>query len=148
MILIGTFACYFGAKYVVLSASDLAYTAKIPTQVVAATIVGFGTGFPEFVVSMMAVRRKKLDIAYGNLIGSNIVDPCVSVSLGILASEITVSKVELMGILGKLLPIAIIVDIFIIFAFNRKQSSKKFGTIVGIILIGFYCFFLIFSLVG
>jgi cation:H+ antiporter len=146
-IFMGTFACYIGAKYVVLSGSNLAYSMHVSPHVVAATIVGFGTGFPEFAVSVMAIRRKNLDIAYGNLLGSNIVDPCVSISLGILTKEIFMTASEVGHILTRLLTIAIIIDIFIVFSFSRKEGTRKHGLFTGLILILSYVLFLISSFI-
>jgi cation:H+ antiporter len=145
MVFAGTFLCYIGATNVVRSGSNLAYMLDVSPQVVAATIVGFGTGFPEFVVSVMAIRRKKLDIAYGNLLGSNIVDPLVSISLGILTQEIALSAADLSHIFLGLLPIAIAIDFFIILSFSRKDCTKKRGLITGGILILIYMIFMLSS---
>lgn len=142
LILVGTFACYIGATYVVFAGSNIAYLNNVPEHIVAATIIGFGTGFPEFVVSVMAIRKKKLEIAYGNLIGSNIVDPLVSISLGILTQELFLSTSAVNHILTSLVPLAIILDLYIIILFRRKDSTKKQGLFIGIGLVCFYFVFL------
>lgn len=147
IILIATLFCYLGAIFVVQSGSNLARSFNISEHVIGATIVGFGTGFPEFVVSFMALKKKKIDIAYGNLLGSNIVDPLLSISLGVLIRPIEISPQALNGILGILLPIAIIVDLYIIFIFNRKNNKHWQGILFGILFLGLYLTFLLLVMI-
>ncbi len=142
IILLGAFLCYIGATFCVTGGVNIARGFQVPEHVVGATIVGFGTGFPEFVVSMMAIRKKRVEIAYGNLIGSNIVDPLLSISLGVMVSPFTLDAPSLAGILGFLLPFAVIVDVFIIVIFRRKKTSKTQGWIFGLIFLGLYTGFL------
>ncbi len=142
IILLGAFLCYIGATFCVTGGVNIARGFQVPEHVVGATIVGFGTGFPEFVVSMMAIRKKRVEIAYGNLIGSNIVDPLLSISLGVMVSPFALDAPSLAGILGFLLPFAVIVDVFIIVIFRRKKTSKTQGWIFGMIFLALYAGFL------
>ncbi len=142
IILLGAILCYIGATFCVTGGVNIARGFYVPEHVIGATIVGFGTGFPEFVVSIMAIRKKRVEIAYGNLIGSNIVDPLLSISLGVMVSPFTLDATSLAGILGFLLPFAIAVDVFIIIIFRRKKSSQTQGWIFGLIFLGFYATFL------
>jgi cation:H+ antiporter len=146
LVIFGTLLCYVGASFVVDSGSNIATSFGVSEHVIGATIVGFGTGFPEFIVSIQAVRKKKFDIAFGNLLGSNIVDPLLSISLGVLFKPIALGPEALTGILGFLLPFAIIVDVFVILIFNRKSNTKTQGIIIGSIFILLYCCFLAGSL--
>lgn len=146
IILMGALLCYVGATFCVTGGVNLARGAQVPEHVVGATIVGFGTGFPEFVVSVMAIRKKRVEIAYGNLIGSNIVDPLLSISLGVMVSPFTLDAISLGGILGFLLPFAVTVDVFIIVIFRRKKSTKIQGLVYGLIFLGLYFGFLLGTL--
>lgn len=53
------------------SAKDLAVVTGLGTSVVGAWLVGFATSLPELVTSVSAVRMGALDLAVGNLFGSN-----------------------------------------------------------------------------
>ncbi len=44
----------------------------VSDKLIALTIIAFGTSLPEFVTSIIAVTRKRYDLAIGNVIGSNI----------------------------------------------------------------------------
>ena len=62
----------YGANILVDSASSLAKRFNIPNIVIGLTIVAFGTSMPEFVVNTFAAYQSHADIAFGNIIGSNI----------------------------------------------------------------------------
>ena len=61
-----------GATYLVDGAIDLARAAGVSETVVGLTIVSVGTSLPELVTSVMAALRRQGDVAFGNVLGSNI----------------------------------------------------------------------------
>jgi cation:H+ antiporter len=62
----------FGARFLVSGAIDLAKGLGVSDTIIGLTIVAVGTSMPELVTSVMAAIRKHADVAYGNIIGSNI----------------------------------------------------------------------------
>ena len=54
------------------AASTLARTAGISDSVIGSTIVAAGTSTPEFAVSIVAMRRGRLGVSVGNVVGSNV----------------------------------------------------------------------------
>jgi cation:H+ antiporter len=61
-----------GSQLLVGGATRLAADLGIPDIVVGLTVVAAGTSLPELVTSVVAVRRGELDIAVGNVVGSNL----------------------------------------------------------------------------
>ena len=61
-----------GARLLVDSATDIALTFGISEAVIGLTIVAVGTSLPELATSLIAAWRNQMDIAVGNIIGSNI----------------------------------------------------------------------------
>jgi len=61
-----------GANLLVDNASSLAKPLNIPTMVIASTIISIGTSLPELATSVIAARKKNIDLAIGNIVGSNI----------------------------------------------------------------------------
>ncbi|MGH9135797.1 MAG: calcium/sodium antiporter [Acidimicrobiales bacterium] len=61
-----------GADAFVLGAARLAVSAGVSPLVIGAVVVGFGTGTPELLVSASAAADGSLDLATGNVIGSNL----------------------------------------------------------------------------
>ena len=61
-----------GARLLVDAAIELATLWDVPDAVVGLTIVAVGTSLPELVTSVVAAIRREGDIAFGNVVGSNI----------------------------------------------------------------------------
>lgn len=61
-----------GARLLVDSATDMARTFGISEAVIGLTIVAVGTSLPELATSLIAAWRKEIDIAVGNIVGSNV----------------------------------------------------------------------------
>jgi cation:H+ antiporter len=62
----------FGGKFLVDGAVSLARGFGISETVIGLTIVAVGTSMPELVTSVVAGLRKQGDVAFGNIVGSNI----------------------------------------------------------------------------
>lgn len=61
-----------GGYLLVTGAVELARDFGISETVIGLTIVAVGTSLPELVTSVMAAIRKETDVAFGNIVGSNI----------------------------------------------------------------------------
>lgn len=73
-----------GADLLVDGASSLALRLHIRPIVIGLTVVAFGTSTPELVVNLIAAFKGTHDIAFGNIIGSNIVN--ILLILGVAAA--------------------------------------------------------------
>lgn len=71
-LVIGGALIVFGSDLTVDGACGLAQMAGISERVVGLTIVACGTSLPELVTSLVAAKKKHVDIAIGNIVGSNI----------------------------------------------------------------------------
>lgn len=71
-IVIGIAAIAAGGKMVVVGASDIAKSFGMSDNLIGMTIVALGTSLPELVTSVVAARKNEVDMALGNVIGSNI----------------------------------------------------------------------------
>jgi cation:H+ antiporter len=65
-------ALIVGADFIVNHSENLAVRLNIPQFIIGATLVAFGTSFPEMATTVMANFNGKPDIAISNVIGSNI----------------------------------------------------------------------------
>jgi len=71
-VLLGLIGLYFGGKYLVEGAVNIAELLGMSERVIGLTIIAVGTSLPELATSIVAARKKKPDIIIGNVIGSNI----------------------------------------------------------------------------
>lgn len=83
-----------GADAFVLGAARMATVLRISPVVIGAVVVGFGTGAPELLVSSSAAAAGSLDIAVGNVVGSNLANlTLVLGTAGLIARPETVPRV-------------------------------------------------------
>jgi cation:H+ antiporter len=61
-----------GGNILVSGAIELARSFGISQAVIGVTVVAIGTSLPELVTSVVAALRREADVAFGNIIGSNI----------------------------------------------------------------------------
>lgn len=76
----------------VIGAARLAARLRLSTVVIGAVVIGFGTSAPEMVVSGLAAAQGSLDIAVGNVIGSNIANLSLVLGLSALVVPIVVGS--------------------------------------------------------
>lgn len=72
MIVVGLTGLIIGGKWVVDSATDIARIFGLSEALIGLTIVAVGTSLPELATSAVAAYKKNVDIAVGNIVGSNI----------------------------------------------------------------------------
>ena len=75
-LVLGVVGIYFGGKWVVDGAVVIASQLGLSEFLISATVIALGTSLPELVVSIAAVRRGDIDLAVGNVIGSNVFNIC------------------------------------------------------------------------
>ena len=81
---IGLILLVRGADEMVKCAIHIAQKYKIPQSIVGAVYIGFGTSAPEWVASTTAVLQGDLPLAIGNIIGSNIANSLLVLSILLL----------------------------------------------------------------
>ncbi len=72
VIILSTVGLMFGAKLLVLGATDIALFLNVSERAISVSIIAVGTSLPELVTSVTAAIKKESDISIGNIIGSNI----------------------------------------------------------------------------
>lgn len=62
----------FGAEMLVGGAVNIASTVGVSDRIIGITVVAIGTSLPELFASVMAARKGVVDLAVGNVVGSNL----------------------------------------------------------------------------
>ncbi len=89
---LGLAALILGAELLVRGASRLALTLGISPLVVGLTVVAFGTSSPELAISVQAAWYGQVDIALGNVVGSNIFNVLFILGLSALITPLVVHQ--------------------------------------------------------
>lgn len=80
------------SEHFVLGAARIAAHLRLSTVVIGAVVIGFGTSAPELVVSGLAAGQGSLDIAAGNIIGSNVANLSLVLGLAAMVTPIVVAS--------------------------------------------------------
>ena len=135
-IVCGLIAVLFGSDWVVDGASDIALAFGLSQNLVGLTIVACGTSLPELVTSIVASKKNEVDMALGNVIGSNIFN--ILLILG-LAAVITPVAFNVENIIDLVILIVFSTEVFF---FARKGHDIKKSE--GIIMIAEYIAYLVY----
>lgn len=136
---IGILGIVIGGDMVVDSATSIATLFGMSANLVGLTIVAIGTSLPEFVTSIVAIKKGETEIAIGNVIGSNIFNILLVLGLATFISPITISTLALIDI------IFMLCITILLYLFMKKDYSllKKHG----IILVGIYIVYMSYTII-
>lgn len=87
-IIIGIIGLKFGGDLVVDNAVNIATICGISETLISLTIVAISTSLPELVTSVTATRKGEIDMAIGNIVGSNIFNIVLIIGTSALISPI------------------------------------------------------------
>lgn len=89
-ILIGLFLLYLGAEALIYSSAKVAHRFGLSPLVIGIVIIGYGTSTPELFVTAQAVLGNHVDLAIGNIIGSNLFNLGIILSLVLCVKQIPI----------------------------------------------------------
>lgn len=132
----GAVAIKFGGDWVVDSASTIAASFGISQTLIGLTICSVGTSLPELVTSITAARKNELDMAVGNVVGSNVFN-----ILMVLGMAATVSPIAFL--------MENVIDIIVLLVFSLITwlfcvTKKKIGRGEGIAMLVMYTVYLVY----
>ena len=81
-----------GGEALVRGAVSLARRLAVSPLLIGATVVAFGTSMPELVVSLGAVLKGNMGIAFGNVVGSNIANLLLILGIAAVISPVVVQR--------------------------------------------------------
>ncbi len=87
-IIFGFVGLIIGGKLVVENSIDIASELGVSQKIIGLTIIAAGTSLPELVTSIVAALKKNSDIAIGNVVGSNIFNILLILSISSLISPV------------------------------------------------------------
>lgn len=133
MLIIGGAFVYLGADYTILAIRKLSTFAGIDPEIIALSAVALGTSLPEVIVSLNAARRGKASIAVGNVLGSNIFNTYVVMSVSSFFGKLVIPA----NINDLFLPLMVAMTVL----FGIMANNKKITRWEGVLLLMFYAFF-------
>ncbi len=139
LLILSVLMLWYGAKFLVESASRIAQSLGVSELVIGLTIVAFGTSAPEFAVTIGAALKGLPDISVGNIVGSNIFNlgfilGSVAIVRSIKASRKLVFR-DGMFMIG--------ITFLLLYFFYDLELQRYEGIILFLLLIGYLSFLFI-----
>ncbi len=138
LIVLGLVGIFIGGDLVVESSTTIALEFGLSQTLVGLTIVSIGTSLPELVTSVVATKKGHLDIAVGNVIGSNVFN--ILLILGLSASivpinvnpDLVTDTLLLLGFTG-----------LTFFFARKKEITRNNGILFTLLFIAYMIFIII-----
>ena len=118
-----------GAELFVRGASRLAAMFGIPSLIISLTVVAFGTSAPEVAVVVQASFQGQADMAFGNIIGSNISNFMLILGISALLAPLVVSH----RLIRLEVPLLLVISVVVFYAAFDGQVSRVEG---GLLVLG------------
>ncbi len=90
LIVVGLVLVVLSSKFLVVVAEELARRLGVSEDVIAATMVAFGTSLPELATAITAVRRGHPEIMVGNIVGADVLNCLFVIGASALASPLKI----------------------------------------------------------
>ena len=135
-IVFGAAAIIIGGDVVVYNAKTIAYAVGMSENLVGLTIVAVGTSLPELVTSIVAARKKEVELSLGNAIGSNVFNILMILGLSGLFSPLAMITENIIDIIV-LIAVSVLVWLVCLW-------KKKLNRVTGISMILIYVAYVVY----
>lgn len=140
-LVLGLGGLVLGGKLIVDSAVVIAESIGLSERVIGLTVVSIGTSLPELATSIVAVRKKNVDIAIGNVVGSNIFNIFFILGISSVITPVGLNDNSFFDVF---------VNIFaslLLFAFLFTGRGRKIERWEGVIFILAYVAYLVYLII-
>jgi cation:H+ antiporter len=135
MAVAGLLLTVLGAHFLVRGAVMFARDHQVPESIIGLSIIAIGTSLPELVTSIVAALRRQADVAFGNVVGSNIYNMLGILGVTALAKPIDVPARILQIDIWVMLAISILI---LLFSYTGRSISRR----EALALLGLYVVYL------
>ncbi|MEA3433911.1 MAG: calcium/sodium antiporter [Campylobacterota bacterium] len=119
-----------GAHFTVESASEIARDFGISEWIIGIIMISLGTSLPELVVSISAAMKGKVDMAIGNIIGSNMANTTVVLGAAAMVNPMAINAPAYLFDIATM----IVATLLLVFITANKLYNKSAGMSLIIIL--------------
>ena len=130
LLVLGLSLLISSSKALVWAAKDIAKWLGISELIIGLTIVALGTSLPELASSVSAARKNEHEVAFGNVVGSNLFNTLCVVGIAAAIKPVLADP----KILLRDIPIVSVLTL-LLFVFAARQKISRFS---GILLVAVY----------
>jgi cation:H+ antiporter len=129
-LLLGFILVIVGAHFTVESASEIARDFGLSEWIIGIVMISLGTSLPELIVSVSAALKGKVDMAIGNIIGSNMANTTVVLGAAAMVNPMPINASAYMFDIATM----IVATLLLVFITANKLYTKSAGISLIIIL--------------
>ncbi len=138
LVISGLILLITGGRIIVVSAVEVASAIGLSQRVIALTVVSIGTSLPELATSYIAARKKNVDLAIGNIVGSNIFNVFFILGISSVVHPVSLQPFSNIDMILNIFA-SLLLFIFIFTGKGRRIGMREgaFFLLIYIIYIGF-----------
>ncbi len=140
LVLGGLVGLAVGGKWIVDGAVAFATSLGVSEALIGLTIVAVGTSLPELATSAMAAYRRNVDIAIGNVVGSNIFNIFWILGVSATISPLPFSSALQVDVLVTLLATAVL---FLALFVGKRHILERWQGVVFVLMYAAYIAYLV-----
>lgn len=140
--IIGMLLIFAGAQLIINASEKLAILINIDSTLIGLIIIAIGTSLPELITSITSIKKKRLNLAIGNVIGSNIINLTLLLGLSGVFSGISGLVLNTNEIIT-IIPSILIASIILALPLILKKRTYKWQGITLLSLYAIYCIIII-----
>ena len=146
--LLGILLLIRAADVLINGAELIARKANIPPVIIGILIIGLGTSSPEFFINVISALKGNTDIAFGNIVGSNICNMGLVIGVaGWLAGRISIQR----SIITAEIPVMLASTLLVIFQvldippFIKQETPAALSAQDGMVMLLGLCMYLLYT---
>ena len=136
-LILGIIMLKYGADFLVSSAIEIASLLNIEERVIAVTVIAIGTSVPELATSIVAALKKEVDLAVGNIIGSNIFNLLAVLGVTAIYKDLDIMNDKILSSDYFLMIVVTIIFGILIYAFGKRKINRLKG---GVLLLIYFSY--------
>lgn len=142
-VLLGLIGLAIGSDWIVDGATKIARNFGISEKVIGLSMIAFGTSLPELAASITAARKNKVDLAIGNVIGSNVFNIFIILGMSAVIRPLPFQSSPILGGMNFDVGMAILANL-IIFLFMLTGGKHRLDRWEGGIMIFIYVVYILY----
>jgi cation:H+ antiporter len=123
-LIIGLIGLPLGAELLVTASTNIARAFGVSETVIGLTLVAIGTSLPELATTVMAALRKQADVAFGNVIGSNMFNLLGIIGVSSFVGTLPVAPELLRFDIWVMLAASLVLGVFVL---RRIDITRAWG---------------------
>jgi len=146
--LLGVVLLIRAADVLITGAEIVASKAKIPPVIIGILVIGLGTSSPEFFVNAISALKGSTDIAFGNIVGSNLCNMGLVIGIaGWMAGRISIQR----SIITAEMPVMLAATVLVIFQvldfppFSQAGAASMLSAQDGMVMLLGVCMYLLYT---